>query len=118
MQEYLIDMDVCSMYAWAPLVIKQSLICKILKQCHRGKSHSAKIQAKRRLKLYKNAWIEYDTQESREWTKARISILEFPAKPNVFDTTVNLLAAHLKNIPEKGLKECLNQTFGPITSQK
>lgn len=75
------DLDIASMYAWAPLIIKQSLINKLFKQVRCGKSHRAKINAKRRLRLYKNAWIEYDTLEHMERTKKKISKSEMLKGP-------------------------------------
>ena len=109
-----IDMDVASMYAWSPLVVKQSSICKILKQRRSGKSHRAKILAKRRLKLYRGAWVEYDTDQNKDWSKKHISIMEMHPKSD-FDEAIKFLFEQLSNTPEKGLKKCLNATFGSLT---
>ena len=78
---YVIDMDVCSMYAWSPLIIPQSSIVRILETIRSGKSHRVKMQAKKRLKLYRGAWIEYDTVEKKEWTKKNISSFEAVSDP-------------------------------------
>jgi hypothetical protein len=99
MNGYVQDMDVSSMYAWSPLILKQSLICKVLKQSRTGKSHKAKISAKRRLRLYKSAWVEYDVLTDRDWTRKHISTIEY--KVEVDDETED--------------KVCLNQTYGFLT---
>ena len=80
---YIQDCDVCSMYAWSPLVIPQSRIVRILKTIRSGKSHRVKMQAKKRLKLYRGAWIEYDTTEKREWTRKYISKFEAISNPTI-----------------------------------
>ena len=80
MNAHVMDMDVCSMYARSPLVVKQSQICKLLKQKRNGKSRRAKTIAKRRLRLYRSAWIEYDTVKDKDWTKKNISKMEMLTK--------------------------------------
>lgn len=101
-------MDVCSMYAWSPLVIKQSEIVKLLKQLRYG-SHKSKIQLKRRLKLYKGAWIEYDTIEKKDWTKKHIGSMEMLTSP-----VANLEISFDFEAFKKENKECLNEIFGPM----
>lgn len=109
MNSYIMDMDINSMYAWSPLVIKQSLICKLLKQRRSGKSHHAKIQAKRRLRLYKNAWIEYDVETNKEWTKKHIGTME------IAGVVINAEISFDFDAFEKENKECLNKTYGSLT---
>ena len=83
MKAYIQDLDVCSMYAWSPLIIKQSKILQIFKTIHSGKSHRVKMQARKRLTLYRHAWIEYDTEEKKDWTRKYVSPNEYLASPNI-----------------------------------
>lgn len=78
MNDFIHDMDVASMYPWSPRTIKQSEINKILKKWKSGKSHREKIQSKRRLKWYKNAWVTQDALKNAEWTKKNLSVLALP----------------------------------------
>ena len=110
MDSYVMDMDVCSMYAWSPLVLKQSHICKILKQKRNGKSRRAKTIAKRRLRLYHNAWIEYDTVKDMDWTKKNISRMEMLINP-IVDLEISFDFEAFK----KENKECLNEIYGSLT---
>lgn len=111
MNHHIMDMDVCSMYAWSPLTLKQSQIVKLLKKLRYGKSHKAKIQLKRRLKLYKNAWIEYDTIEKKDWTKRHIGQMELLTNPLV-DIQVSF---DFEAVKKKTKKECLNEIYGSLT---
>lgn len=109
MNKFVMDMDVCSMYAWSPLIIKQSEIVKLLKKRRYG-SHKAKIQLKRRMKLYKGAWIEYDTVEKKDWTKKHIGRMEMLTNP-VADLEVSFDFEAFK----RENKECMNEIFGSLT---
>lgn len=108
-QNYVMDMDVCSMYAWSPLIVKQSLICKILKQVRSGKSHRAKILAKRRLRLYKGAWIEYDTDHNKEWTKKNISKIDLGPAWATLDPLTYQFDKSFKSV-----KERMNKNYGQL----
>lgn len=110
MNHYIMDMDVCSMYAWSPLTLKQSQIVKLLKELRYGKSHKSKIQLKRRLKLYKNAWIEYDTIEKKDWSKNHIGPMELTSNP-----VINMNVSFDYEEYKKENKECLNKIYGPLT---
>ena len=110
MDVHIMDMDVCSMYAWSPLTLKQSQIVKLLKKLRYGESHKAKIQLKRRLKLYKNAWIEYDTIEKKDWSKKHIGPMELTSNP-VIDMNVSFDYEAFK----KENKDCLNEIYGSLT---
>lgn len=110
MNPHIMDMDVCSMYAWSPLTLKQSQIVRLLKELRYGKSHKAKIQLKRRLKLYKNAWIEYDTIEKKDWSKNHIGPMEFTSSP-----VINMSVSFDYELYKKENKECLNEIYGPLT---
>ena len=107
MDSYVMDMDICSMYAWSPLFVKQSQICKLLKQKRNGKSRRAKTIAKRRLRLYRSAWIEYDTVKDKDWTKKNISKTEMLTNP-----TVDLEISFDFEAFKKENKECLNKIYG------
>lgn len=109
MNKFVMDMDVCSMYAWSPLIIKQSEIVKLLKKRRYG-SHKAKIQLKWRMKLYKGAWIEYDTVEKKDWTKKHIGRMEMLTNP-VADLEVSFDFEAFK----RENKECMNEIFGSLT---
>ena len=110
MNAHIMDMDVCSMYAWSPLTLKQSQIVKLLKKLRYGESHKAKIQLKYRLKLYKNAWIEYDTIEKKDWSKKHIGQMELMTDPTIkLDISFDFEAFKKEN------KECLNEIYGPLT---
>ena len=113
MNAHIMDMDVCSMYAWSPLTLKQSQIVKLLKKLRYGKSHKAKIQLKYRLKLYKNAWIEYDTIEKKDWSKKHIGPMELTSNP-----VINMNVSFDYEVYEaykKENKECLHKIYGPLT---
>ena len=110
MNIHVMDTDVCSMYAWSPLVVKQSQICKLLKQKRNGKSRRAKTLAKRRLRLYRNAWIEYDTIKDMDWTKKNISKMEMLTNP-IVDLEISFDFEAFK----KENKECLNEIYGSLT---
>ena len=110
MNAHIMDMDVCSMYAWSPLTLKQSQIVKLLKKLQYGKSHKAKIQLKRRLKLYKNVWIHYDTSEKKDWSKKHIGQMELMTDPTIkLDISFDFEAFKKEN------KEWLNERYGPLT---
>ena len=109
MEHYVVDLDINSMYAWSPLVIKQSEIVKLLKR-HRYGSHKAKIQLKRRLKLYKGAWVEYDTIEKKDWSKKHISCIEMSTNFTI-DQEISFDFEAFK----KENKECLNEIYGSLT---
>ena len=100
------------MYAWSPLIIKQSEIVKLLKKLRYGKSHRAKILLKRRLKLFKGAWIDYDTAEKKEWTKKHIGSFELST-----DIKVSMEASFNFEDYEayKEVKRRLNENYGPIS---
>lgn len=110
MTHHIMDMDVYSMYAWSPLVVKQSQICKLLKQKRNGKSRHAKVNAKRRLRLYRSAWIKYDTTKDKDWTQKNISKMEL-----LTDPTINLEISFDFEAFKKENKECLNEIFGSLT---
>ena len=109
MNNYVMDMDVCSMYAWSPLIIKQSEIVKLLKKRRYG-SHKSKIQLKRRMKLYKGAWIKYDTVEKKDWTKKHIGSMEMASSP-----VINMNVSFDYEAFKKENKECLNEIYGSLT---
>lgn len=77
------DLDIMSMYAFSPLVLKQSFINKVFKQRWNGKSHRAKINAKRRLHLYRGAMVEYDTEKHKDRTMKKISSFIYTTSPMV-----------------------------------
>lgn len=108
MSVYFEDMDVCSLYAWSPLVIKQSEIVKLLKKLRYG-SRKQKWFIKYRLKLNKGAWVHYDTVEKMDWTKKRISKMEL-----LTDPTVNLEVSFDFEAFKRENKECMNKIFGPM----
>ena len=110
MDSYIMDMDINSMYAWSPLVLNQSEIVKLLKKRRYGKSHKAKIQLKRRLRLYKGAWIRYDTVEKKDWTKKHIGSVVSSTDP-----MVNMEVSFDFEAFKKENKECLNEIFGSLT---
>lgn len=110
MDSYIMDMDINSMYARSPLVLNQSEIVKLLKKLRYGKSHKAKIQLKRRLRLYKGAWIRYDTDEKKDWTKKHIGSIEMTTDP-----MINMEVSFDFEAFKKENKECLNEIFGSLT---
>lgn len=109
---FVMDMDISSMYAWSPLILKQSEIVKLLKKLRYGKSHRAKILLKRRLRLFKGAWIEYDTTEKKEWSKKHISSFELST-----DIQVNMKVSFNFEDYEayKEVKQCLNESYGSMS---
>ena len=109
MGSYVMDMDIYSMYAWSPLVLKQSEIVKLLKNLRYGKSHKAKIQLKRRMRRYKGAWIRYDTVEKKDWTKKNIGSIELTVEP-----MINMEVSFDFEAYKKENKECLNKIYGPM----
>lgn len=109
MDSYVMDMDICSMYAWSPLVLKQSEIVKLLKKLRYG-SRKQKQFIKYRLKLYKGAWIKYDTVEKKDWTKKHIGSMELLTDPIInLDVTFDVEAFKKEN------KECMNEIYGSLT---
>ena len=109
MNAHVMDMDINSMYAWSPLIKKQSEIVKLLKKLRYGKSHKAKIQLKRRLRLYKGAWIQYDTIEKRDWTKKHIGSIEMSV-----DHWINMDVSFDFEAFKKENKQCLNEIYGTM----
>jgi hypothetical protein len=63
-----------------------------------------------RLKLYKGAWIEYDTVEKKDWTKKHIGRMELMTDP-----TVNLEVSFDFEAFKKENKECMNEIYGSLT---
>lgn len=72
MSNFVQDMDIASMYPFSFKTVKQTEVCRILKQRWSGKSHRAKMFAKKRLKYLKNAIVEFDTENKKEWTQKHL----------------------------------------------